>query len=248
MADSKQSSPGNEDVNSSTVNQLNVIKSNSRVITGFITRYILNTTTVINEERPKRESFGEKDKSKPHKTILLVGETGTGKSTVINAMVSYMLGVKCNDKIWCEIIETKGNQTDSQTNAVTVHDVFSEASPISLTIIDTPGFGSTKGKEEDLKTAETLQMLCQSEISEINALCLVVSSHAARLTKTQLYIFNVFLTVFGNDVEKNIVVFVTHAPRKPWNTINAIKESKVPCAKKDNGDPVYFRFDNFHYM
>ncbi|XP_053350217.1 uncharacterized protein LOC128520156 isoform X1 [Clarias gariepinus] len=238
----------NEDLYTSEKEQLNQIKSNSRQKGGLITRYILNTSTIADDERLKRVVFRKKDNSKPHKTILLVGETGAGKSTLINAMVNYMLGVKSEDKIWCEIIETTENQTGSKTNVVTVYDVFTEHSPFSLTVIDTPGFGSTEGIEKDVNIAESLLELFRLKdgVHEIDAVCLVVTSVTVRLTDRQQYVFNAVLSLFGYDVEKNIVVFITHASRKPNNAIKAIKESKVPCARTDKGEPVYFRFDSFH--
>ncbi|XP_053502833.1 uncharacterized protein LOC128621217 isoform X1 [Ictalurus furcatus] len=246
MAECQHSPPGNED--NSREERLNEIREKSRSKEGFITRYILNTRTVTAGERLKRVVFGKKDENKPHKTILIVGETEAGKSTIINAMVTYMLGVGSEDRSWCEIIETKENQTGSQTNAVTVYDVFTKHSLFSLTIIDTPGFGSTKGIIEDIKIAESLQELFRSEdgVSEIDAVCFVVTSLTSRLTERKLYVFNAVLSLFGRDVEKNIVVFITHASRKPNNAIKAIKESKIPCPQDDRGEPVYFRFDNCH--
>ncbi|MCJ8728087.1 hypothetical protein PDJAM_G00000300 [Pangasius djambal] len=242
------SAQGRESLQTSAEEQINKIRRDSRSIEGFLTRYILNTRTVIDGERLKRVAFGEKDKSKPHKTILIVGETGVGKSTLINAMVNYMLGVKSTDRIWCEIIETKENQTNSQTNAVTVYDVFTEHSPFSLTAIDTPGYGSTDGLQDDLNVAESLHELFRSKdgVREIDAVCLAVSSNTTRLTEIQLYVFDAILSLFGNDVEKTIVVFITKAASKPTNAINAIKKARVVCAKTDKGEPVYFRFNNCH--
>ncbi|KAF5905952.1 septin-8-like isoform X3, partial [Clarias magur] len=233
--------PRNED-------QINKIRTNSRSKKAFITRYILNTTTIIDDDRLKRMEFGDKDESKPHKTILLVGETGVGKSTLINAMVNYMLGVESKDRIWVEIVETKEKQTDSQTHAVTVYDVFIDHSWFSLTAIDTPGFGSTEGIEEDLSIAESLHELFKSKdgVHEIDAVCLVMSSSTTRLSDRQLYIFDAVLSLFGNDVEENIVVLITHASTKPTNAIKAIKQANVVCAKTDKGEPVYFRFNNCH--
>ncbi|KAK3571369.1 hypothetical protein QTP86_008928 [Hemibagrus guttatus] len=171
--------------------------------------------------------------------------TGVGKSTLINAMVNYMLGVESKDRIWFEVIETKEEQYESQTLAVTVYDLFTEHCPFSLTVIDTPGFRKT---DEDLKVAESLLELLRSSerVDKVDAVCLVMSSSTVRLGERQRYMFNAVLSLFSNDVKKNFVVFITHAPTKPTNSIKAIKEAKIPCAQTDDEEPVYFRFNNSH--
>ncbi|KAI5106024.1 hypothetical protein C0J45_3721, partial [Silurus meridionalis] len=223
-------------------------KKKSRSINGFLTRYFLNPWTLLDGERLKRVAFGDKDESKPHKTIIMLGETGVGKSTIINALVNYMLGVESEDRIWFEIIETEEKQADSQTVKVTAYDIFTESSSFSLTIIDTPGFDKTEGKKEDLKIAEGLLELfgCNDWHREIDAVCLVMSSSTVRLTERQRCIFNSILSLFSNDVKNNFVVFITHAPTASPNSIKAIKDAKIPCAQTDNKEPVHFRFDNCH--
>ncbi|KAK2855326.1 hypothetical protein Q7C36_007195 [Tachysurus vachellii] len=221
---------------------------NSKEIKGFLTRYILKTWTLFNGTKLKKMAFGENDEHKPQKTMLMVGETGVGKSTLINAMVNYMLGVESKDRIWFEVIETKEEQSDSQTHAVTVYDVFTEHCPFSLTVIDTPGFGKTEDTDEDLKVAEYLLGFLRSSesVETLDAVCLVVSSSTVRLSERQRYVFNAVLSLFSNDVKKNFVVFITHATRKPTNSIKAIKDAKIPCAQTSDEEPVYFRFDNSH--
>ncbi len=56
-------------------------------------------TTWINLNHTEKMTFGERDKNKPHKSILMAGETGTGKTTLINVMINYMLCVQREDKV-----------------------------------------------------------------------------------------------------------------------------------------------------
>lgn len=215
---------------------------NSEVKESFPTRYILKTWTLNNSERLVRVGFGEKEKKDAYTTILLVGETGVGKSTLINAIVNFMLRVESKYGIWFEIIETMEKQTDLQTDRVTVYNVFTKHSPFSLTVIDTPGFGKTEGMKETLEVAEGLLELLRSgeSVQEVDAVCLVMSSSTVRLTDRQHYILRAILSLFSNDVIKNFVVLVTHASTKPTNSIEAIKNTQIPCAQTDDNEPVHF--------
>ena len=197
----------------------------------------------------RRWTFGKREKSKNTKTILLVGETGTGKSTLINTMVNFMLGVRWEDRIWFQITEEdkKKSQAESQTSAITVYELFLETSSSCLRIIDTPGYGATDGIKFDQRIAENLYMLFRSEegIHEIEAVCLVVKASQNRLTTFECYIFNAILSLFGKDIERNIVVFITHSDGlSAHNATNALKEADVPCGKDSKGKPLHFKFNN----
>uniref|UniRef100_A0A3B1K5F4 Uncharacterized protein n=1 Tax=Astyanax mexicanus TaxID=7994 RepID=A0A3B1K5F4_ASTMX len=77
-------------------------------------------------DKIRRWTFGQKHPTKLNKTILLVGETGTGKTTLINTMVNYYLGVKIEHNVWFEITEEqKTGQTESKTSEITnLHRLF----------------------------------------------------------------------------------------------------------------------------
>lgn len=209
-------------------------------------------SNIHENESVRRWTFGKIDETKPVKNILVVGETGTGKTTLINTLVNYILGVQWEHRVWYKITkENKKSQATSQTTAITVYEVFVKTFSLALRIIDTPGYGSTDGIEFDRKIAENLHVLFRSEegIHEINAVCLVVKSGCNRLTNFQCYIFDAILSLFGKDIEKNIVVMITHSDGMSYeNVITALNEANVPCAKNIHGVPLHFMFNNRQSM
>ncbi|KAL6491155.1 hypothetical protein MHYP_G00015000 [Metynnis hypsauchen] len=199
----------------------------------------------------RKWTFGQRHTKTQNKVILLVGETGTGKTTLINAIVNYTLGVKIDDDVWFEITEDEAaetaDQTETQTTEVTVYEVFVQEKEFSVTIIDTPGYGDTRGAEYDEQVAENLLKLFKNDtgVKELDAVCLVVKSTENRISDRQHYIFDAILSLFGKDIEKNIMFLMTHSTgRPPTNAINAIKKAKIPCRKRNGSEPVYFLFDN----
>ncbi|XP_016116215.1 uncharacterized protein [Sinocyclocheilus grahami] len=194
-------------------------------------------------------TFGERDKQKPHKTILMAGETGTGKTTLINTIINYMLGVQRKDKVWFEITDDQSDRTSvhSQTSSITVYGFYLEDSPIHLTIIDTPGYGDTRGVELDKQIAVSLFSLSRFDdcVHEIDAVCLVIMAQQNRLSDRLIYIFDAVQSLFGNDITENFVLLFTHSSgTQPKNALTAVKAAKIKCAVNDKNQPVFFLFNN----
>ncbi|XP_026803272.3 uncharacterized protein LOC113547224 isoform X1 [Pangasianodon hypophthalmus] len=228
-----------------------LIQKSVLISKGSPARYCLLTTrsNLEKDGSVRKWTFGQRDVNMQNKILLMVGENGTGKTTLINAMVNYILGVKFTDEAWFEITEEGGdNQTsDQSTTEITVYEVFAQDNPICLTIIDTPGYGDTRGTDMDKQIAENLYKLFQNDtgVKEIDAVCLVVKASDHRPSDRQHYIFDAILSLFGNDIENNVVIFVTHSDgMPPEDVINAIKKAGIPYRKDGENEPEHFLFNN----
>ncbi|XP_048039558.1 uncharacterized protein si:dkey-201l21.4 isoform X2 [Megalobrama amblycephala] len=193
------------------------------------------------EKKVRRWTYGRRDKQ--NKVILMVGGTGAGKTTIINTMINYSLGVKFEDQEFYQI--TEETEKHFQTSAVTVYEVFVEENSTSLTIIDTPGYGNTEGYEKDREISEYLSRLFSDEdgIHYIDAVCFVMEASENRISERELYIFHSVQSLFGRDIENNIVFLLTHADgQRPKDA--TIKKAEIPCRRDEDNEPVHFLFNN----
>ncbi|KAI4903637.1 hypothetical protein NFI96_009470 [Prochilodus magdalenae] len=228
----------------------NLLKKSELLSPGPPALHRLHTTrsNLDKECKIRKWTFGQKHGNLQNNTILMVGETGTGKTTLINTMVNYFLGVKFEDKVWFEITEEeKRDQTESQTSVVTVYEIVSEERLSSLTIIDTPGYGDTRGIEKDMDIARNLHdlFLHDAGVKDLDAVCLVLKASQNRISDRQRYIFEGVLSLFGKDIEDIIVLCITHSDGgPPTNALEAVKKEKIPCCYDNEDEPVHFLFNN----
>ncbi|XP_039592004.1 uncharacterized protein LOC120515247 isoform X1 [Polypterus senegalus] len=233
---------------------IHAIKGNCKEIKdGKLSLYLLHFKSQFINTVKKIEtcSFGNRTSIKPSKTIIFLGATGSGKSTLINGMVNYILGVQWEDDFRFKFIheETSRSQAESQTSFVTAYEMNYQdyfKVPYSFTIVDTPGFGDTRGIDWDKQITEQIQECFSSPqgVQHINAVCFVVQASQARLTHTQKYIFDSILSIFGKDIINNILVLITFADAQRPPVLDAITESNIPFPKDEEGSPLFFKFNN----
>ncbi|XP_060602656.1 uncharacterized protein LOC132755758 isoform X2 [Ruditapes philippinarum] len=211
-------------------------------------KYILPMTEIISarneENKTKKYEIGVAAKGYvKSKTILLVGATGTGKSTLVDGIANYALGVNWEDPFRFSVLNLEEhekkrseNQAISQTDWITCYTINQEPGSrlaYQLNVIDTPGFGDTAGPIRDQKIADQLRKLFEEEkepkgVTYIDAVCFLVKSPDARLTVFQDYIFKSVMALFGKDMESNIYYFITFADNKNPPVLAAMSEIGLP--------------------
>ena len=204
--------------------------------------YQVTTNRVFRDETKKIEKveIGPKclDPSVPTKVLMIVGQTGAGKSTLINAIVNYIFEIKWEDSFRFVLIPECKSQTQSQTQwitAYTFHLVHGSKVAFNLTIIDTPGFGDTQGLERDKMLIDQIEEFfsipAQYGIDHFDGIALTVKAHDSRLTHTQRYIFHAVMSIFGKDIGSNIFIMATHADGGTSTVFEALKEAGIPTYK-----------------
>ena len=181
----------------------------------------------------------------PVSVVMVVGATGAGKSTWINGMANYVLGVKWNDPFRFKLVNDGiGSQAHSKTKEIIAYTIYrQEGSPFpnSLTIIDTPGFGDTEGMKRDQilveQVREFFSMGGVKGIDCLHAICFVTQASMVRLTHAQKYIFDFILSIFGTDIKHSILLMTTFADNRKPAVLDAVKAADIPYT-------TFFKFNN----
>ena len=180
--------------------------------------------------------------------FMVVGQTGCGKTTLLNSFINYLLGIEIEDDFRYEIIhESFGtSQSISQTSEVTVYNIKGINGLPPIQIIDTPGFGDTRGIKQDMIITSKIEKTFKEQLNNLNAICFVAQSSNARLTSNQKYIFTSVLDLFGEDVKENFIAMLTFCDGGFPQVVasledpNCVFSTVIPHIKK----PWFYKFNN----
>ena len=164
-----------------------ILQKSEKISDGSPPVYLLATEMKLNQDKGRiaKKSIGSPsgvcDRGK-EKVLMVVGATGAGKTTLINGMVNYILGVEWADKFRYKLVveDSKVSQAFSQTRDITAYTIYpmkGSAISYTFTIIDTPGFGDTGGLKRDKEITNQVKEFFQFllQMGSIILIALVLS-------------------------------------------------------------------------
>ena len=177
-------------------------------------------------------------------SIIFVGESGSGKSTFINAFVNYILGIKLADKIRYKIIlenkEKEGDQTQSQTDFITVYYIRSLLYNNKLfQLIDTPGVADTRSSNNNKEKEFEKQYkdLFSKNIGKLNSITFVYIMANSRDNNFQKEIKKLITGIFDKNIGPIALAILTHASGykevDTKNPVALLKKIEIFEKKKD---------------
>ena len=259
------------------------------------TKYLL-TDMMILPSRKTNDDDNHEDTSLPMTTtvpsiepdsinILLLGETGVGKSTFINALVNYLTfdslqaaeSAKPVVLIPVSFFMTRGDHFDEYTvelegNYPTDDEHFNafgqsvtqycrsyiiqlkDRSGQILRLIDTPGFGDTRGsQQDDCNIYHILEYI--NSLTHLNAICFLFKPNVAQLTMFFRLCITQILNHLGPESIRNVIFGFTNTRATfytPGNTGPLLK-SILACLTPNNismqkENTFCFDSESFRYL
>ncbi|CAG0901308.1 unnamed protein product [Darwinula stevensoni] len=220
------------------------MKNECKDIDGFIRELPKKKVMEDGKYQLAKYEVGDGTGSGGGKVLMVVGATGTGKSTLIDGIVNYAFNVEYEDDFRFKLIVDEGlgqqkSKSNSQTKWITAYVLNKQQGfnlPYTLMVIDTPGYRlDTEGfKEWKNQIREFFSHGGNIGVDQLDGICFVVPAGQARLTPTEKNIFDFILAVFGNDVVENIFVLITLADARRVPANCAIDDAGIPYKKSFN--------------
>ena len=108
-------------------------------------------------------------------SLLVVGQTGSGKTTLLNTFINAVMGIKIKDDFRYKIIIENFNHSQAlrMIDDDNIYNIKPHGNIPSIKIIDTLGFGDTRGIAQDKIIRDKINDTFKNRLNTINAICFV---------------------------------------------------------------------------
>jgi HrpA-like RNA helicase len=174
------------------------------------------------------------------RVLMLVGATGTGKTTLISGIANYIYGTKWEDDFRLKVVHNEDRRLQAycptkHISAYTFPELKDSPLPYTLTVIDTPGFGELRHDRQLLEQINAFfSVPPPGGIARLHGIGFVVKASDSRLTPQ----FTSILSIFGRDIKDNIFIMITFCDAEKPIILSALKEAHIPFTGKG------FKFNN----
>ncbi|CAG8746627.1 15725_t:CDS:1, partial [Funneliformis caledonium] len=205
--------------------------------------------------------------------ILLLGETGVGKSTFINAFINYLKFDTLEDaksgELEC-LISSKFSIMDDnfKTRQIKIGDddpneqldtvgtsatqgcksyLFQVEHNVHIRLIDTPGIGDTRGIDQDKKNFENI-LKYLGHHKYLNGICILLKPNQSRLNVIFKFCIHELLSHIHKNAKDNIVFCFTNARGtfyRPGDTLPAL-QSQLNELKERSGVEIQTNRDTMY--
>ena len=166
--------------------------------------------------------------------VLLIGETGSGKTSFLNLLYNCnaIRALGCgfgkeglqqfrqyND---IKLENAQAHAMESKTSDAKLYRI--ELQDLELQIIDTPGFGDSRGLKQDETNAKRIVESLRNE-DYINCVCLIINGRQARMSASLKYVLTEITAILPKEILNNVIVVFS-------NTNNALNLNFDPSSLK----------------
>ena len=145
--------------------------------------------------------------------VLFCGKSGDGKTTAINSFFNIVKGIELNDNyrfILIKEVKKEKGQAESQTDGIHLYYVRDQDNN-PLIIIDSQGYGDTRGTLYDQKINDAFKYVFSNIIDHINTVAFISKSNNNRIDILTKYIFSCVTSLFSEDISENFIILATYA-------------------------------------
>ena len=148
--------------------------------------------------------------------LLLIGETGSGKTSFLNLLCNYNLVLTLGFQVGYQHFRSFNDITlensskrkmVSKTSDAKAYAV--ELGDMHIGVIDTPGFADSRGIDQDKKNVQKIIAALKTE-EYINCICLVINGRQSRMTATLRYVLSEITAILPKTVINNVIVLFTN--------------------------------------
>lgn len=194
-------------------------------------KYLITTTVELRNEDNRTQilSIGMPN-NLPAKCVLLLGETGAGKTTLVNGVINYLYGISFHDDyrvcvkeesiVTAEVSGCERMDTESQTDYITMYILYHQKGmkyECNFVLIDTPGLADTRGTQQQKSVMKHLEEFLTTDyrIDHLHCIGLVAKACTNRDFTSQKDILSEVRSLLGNNVPEITNLFATFAVEKP---------------------------------